>query len=86
MSTSTKVTPADVRRARACDITSATCGSSPAQNDAGMPIRRPDSDAAAKIGGSPVMIASSRATSPTVRPIGPTVSRVWLIVTMPATS
>jgi hypothetical protein len=33
-----------------------------------------------------VMIASSRATSPTVRPIGPTVSRVWLIVTMPATS
>ena len=25
------------------------------------------------------MIASSRATSPTVRPIGPTVSRVWLI-------
>ena len=73
-------------RARALAITAATCGSSPAQNDAGMPIRRPVSDAGEKIGGSPVMTASSSATSPTVRPIGPTVSRVWLIGTTPAPS
>ena len=86
VSTSTNSTPAEARRARACAITAATCGSSPAQNDAGMPIRRPVSDAGEKIGGSPVMTASSRATSPTVRPIGPTVSRVWLIGTTPAPS
>ena len=44
---------------------------------------RSDTDAA---GAPPVMAASSRATSATVRPIGPIVSRVWLIGTTPEPS
>ena len=85
VSTSMNLTPAAASRARAAPATVATSASRPAQNEAGMPMRMPASGAAA-IGVAPVMTASSSATSATVRPMGPTVSRVWLIGTTPAPS
>ena len=85
ISTSTNTTPAACSLLRAAAITAATCASSPAQNDAGTPMRKPRSGTTLA-SGEPVMTESSSATSATLRPIGPTVSRVWLMGTTPAPS
>ena len=60
--------------------------SSPAQNDAGMPRRRPASDAGAARRRAGDDGVEQRDVGRRVRAIGPIVSRVWLIGTTPAPS
>ncbi len=80
VSTSTKTTPAAASLVRAAVITVVTWFSMPAQNDAGVPMRKPRRPMGAALA-RPVTTASSSAMSATLRAIGPTVSRVRLIGT-----
>jgi hypothetical protein len=80
ISASTSTAPAAASRPRARSATGASVPSSPAQNDGGTPSRSPASGTGAA-GPVPVIAASSSARSATVRPMGPTVSRVRLIGT-----
>ena len=84
-SASTNTTPAALKSSSNASIRPETSGSSPSKKYfLGTPRRRPDRSIAGSVCFSSASTASSRATSATLRPMGPTVSRVLEIRVRPA--